>query len=233
MNKLLFVLLAPALATLSGRAEADAWAIETANASGTRIPRLVCTGGVGTSRLKVRDANLELQPQNPLPATSAAGAIAFDSVAAKFKVFDGSTWKEPGTPHLREFAHLLSPTADFTAYYMPPTIIDLAWSAYLRKKVDLTHFTQFRIVATQTVAGASTAKLRIQYTTDQVLGTWNNLEDTTTNADLDAASVGTAKSGAYGTIVSAARADVFIRVAGHSGDGLAAPAWRMIVTQFK
>lgn len=77
-------------------AESDAYAVKTKNSSGALTVRWIATSEVDTARLKVRDANIELFPQSTLPGTSAAGAIAWSSSDSKFKVFNGTSWVEPG-----------------------------------------------------------------------------------------------------------------------------------------
>lgn len=212
-------------------AESDAWKLQTEDASGTPTSRLICTSGVGTARLKVQNGNVELFPQSTLPTGSPAGAIAFHSAENKFKVFNGIAWVEPGPPDLYEATFLVNPTTNLVWTDMPSAVTEFAGNTYLRKKLDLTDFTEFRLCSTQVNAGVSGAKLRLEYSTDQ--STWNNLEDTTTTGDIDAYLPGIARAGLYRPIVAAARADVYLRVVGYGGNGTADPSWRMLAIQVK
>ena len=108
---------------------------------------------------------------------------------------------------------------------MPATLTEFIALAIHRSKLDLTGATQARLVVRQTVAGATNAKLKVQYSTDE--STW---------VDICLVAVGTGvatKAGAWTDIPAGAKADVFIRLTGIDGDGAADPAFGLIVLQVK
>lgn len=115
---------------------------------------------------------------------------------------------------------------------MPAALTELFGATWSRRVADLTDLTEFRLSATQSVAGAAGALLRAEYSTDG--GTnWNNLESAGTAADL-AVGTGTGlKVGAWGLIAAPALGDVQLRIRGLNGDGAADPAFRYIGLEFR
>lgn len=114
---------------------------------------------------------------------------------------------------------------------MPAAQMELFGSAFSRQRADLTGYTQFRLVATQAVQGASTASLRAQYSTDG--SNFANLQDSGTTGDLGVGTGTGAKSGAWATVAAFARTDVHLRIMGSGGDGAADPAFRFLALEFK
>ncbi len=113
---------------------------------------------------------------------------------------------------------------------MPAALTEIFNNPYGRLKMDLTYATHYRIVVNQSVAGAAGADFNLQYSTDNV---------TYVAADSGAAgelAVGTGtgvKVGAWAELVNAAKNDVWIRLVGKDGNGVADPVWRQIKVQFK
>lgn len=112
---------------------------------------------------------------------------------------------------------------------MPAALTEFNSNTQGRIKADLSNATQARLVvhmmSTQGVGGS---ELRIQYSTDESV--WNYLDGATGPAVSISTPSVTAVS-AWGTIVAAARADVFLRVIGINGDGAASPTFGNIVIQ--
>jgi hypothetical protein len=92
-------------------------------------------------------------------------------------------------------------------------------------KVDLTNYTEARLVVRQASAGAASAELRMQYSTDE--STWAYL-DGATGPSVEAATANTSKVSGWVTLEAGARADVWLRLAGINGDGVANPSFQNI-----
>jgi hypothetical protein len=116
---------------------------------------------------------------------------------------------------------------------MPSAITELFSNPRWRMKLDLGGATQFRLVAVQAGAGALGSKLRVQYSTDQI--TWSDLENGGMTGDLALATTEATQLvvGEWAPIMSAAKADVFLRVVGLNGNGKATSAWFSIRMQLK
>jgi len=116
-------------------------------------------------------------------------------------------------------------TAPVTWTNQPAALTELAGSTARRLKVDITLATQVRLTVNVTRAGAAGATLLAQYSLDgsswQALGTPVAINTTGTLA------------GAWQTVPSAARRDVFLRVAGQGGDGAADPIIGTVIVQVR
>lgn len=111
----------------------------------------------------------------------------------------------------------------------PAGLTELFGTTVGRLKADLTSALQVRLIANVATAGAAGAAIRAQYSTDQ--SSWNYLDGVTGPS----AGVGTTglKVSAWANVTGAAKADVFIRVVGISGDGTADPAFANVLLQVK
>lgn len=90
-----------------------------------------------------------------------------------------------------------------------------------RTKKNLAGATQARIIVNQTIVGSANAQLKLQFSTDQAA--WTDA------GPVVAVGAGTGlKVGAFANLVTAAKADVFLRLAGVNGDGTADPAFSNI-----
>lgn len=115
---------------------------------------------------------------------------------------------------------------------MPSTQTELFGTVWDRRAAYLADLSQFRIIVSQSVAGVSGAFFRAQYSTDGG-GSWIDLEASGTTTDL-AVGTGTGlKVGSWGTLATAAIADVQLRLVGQGGDGATDPSFRYISIEFK
>ena len=107
---------------------------------------------------------------------------------------------------------------------MPAALTEFRALTIYRMKADLTNASSVRLVARQEVAGSANAQLRVQYALTEA-GTWT---------DLCSVAVGLltgVKAGAWSALPAAAKADVFLRLVGISGDGVADPSFGAIYLQ--
>lgn len=98
---------------------------------------------------------------------------------------------------------------------------------YLRTATDLTAITRVRLVGNVQVAGAASAELRVQYSTN--LTDWFYLD----GASGPGMAIGTVgpKRTAWVNLVAGAKADVWLRVVNINGDGAADPNIRSMLLQ--
>ena len=124
--------------------------------------------------------------------------------------------------------------ATITWTNMPVAITEFNALTRHRQGMDLTNYTQVRIVVNVMVAGAATpALIALQYSIDSGV-TWNYLDSTGANTGPNANISSTGlKVGSWVTIDSTAQADVWLRVIGVSGDAAADPQFGSIAAQFK
>ncbi len=103
-----------------------------------------------------------------------------------------------------------------------------------RQGMDLTNYTQARIIVNVMVAGAATpALIACQYSINAGVA-WNYLDSAGANTgpNVDISAIGL-KVGSWITIDAAAMADVWLRIVGVSGDGAVDPQFGSIIVQFK
>lgn len=113
---------------------------------------------------------------------------------------------------------------------MPAALTELFGQTAGRLKMNLTGYTEARVVVKTATAGATNAALAVQYSTDQT--NWNYLDGSTGPS----VGIGTANSvqvGAWVSIALAARGDVFLRCVGRDGDGAADPTLGSIFLQVR
>jgi hypothetical protein len=108
---------------------------------------------------------------------------------------------------------------------MPASLTNLLGGTTPGIKADLSGFTEARLVVRQASAGAASAELRVQYSTDE--STWAYLDGGTGPA-VEATAANTSKVSSWVTIEVAGRADVWLRVAGINGDGVTSPSFQNI-----
>ena len=113
---------------------------------------------------------------------------------------------------------------------MPLADTEIYGTTNARLWIDSSPFSQARIVLQHGVAGAADSKLRLQYSTDDG-GTWADAGATSIEVLLGVTTGW--KRGTWGTLVTAARADVLWRLLGSGGDGVADPTMRGIAVEFK
>lgn len=122
------------------------------------------------------------------------------------------------------------PASSFTWTNMPSGGIPEA-SSYFRRKVNLTGAQEYRLVVNQAVAGATNAKLRTRYSTDNA--TYLDIGNESNIGDLAVGAGTGVKVGAWEDLVAGAKQDVWISLFGYSGDQVADPQWRQMEVQFK
>jgi hypothetical protein len=123
---------------------------------------------------------------------------------------------------------ILAGNANLTWSNMPNTLTELPVAPRYRTRVDLSNVTQARITVVVMVAGAATARLAVQYSTDQV--TWNYL-DGFSGPFVNINTTGLQVS-SWVNISSGARGDVYLRIVGLNGNG-ASPQFGLITVQFR
>jgi hypothetical protein len=125
---------------------------------------------------------------------------------------------------------MVSPdTANVTWVSMPAALTELLGQMRFRTKYDLTNATQARVAVTVLIAGAATASICAQYSTDQV--TWAYLNGGTEPcATINATGV---RTSAFVNLAAAAKADVFLRIVGRNGNGALGPSFGQISIQVK
>jgi hypothetical protein len=108
-------------------------------------------------------------------------------------------------------------------------LTELFGTTISRLKADLTGATQVRLLSNFAQAGAATAAIRVQYSTDQA--SWNYPD----GGAGPAVNINTAglKVSSWVDLTAQAKADVFRRVVGINGDGTADPGFGNIVLQVK
>jgi hypothetical protein len=112
---------------------------------------------------------------------------------------------------------------------MPAAVTEFLGSTRYRTKYDLTNAAQARIVVNVLTAGSANAQICAQYSVDG--NTWSYLDDGTSPcAAINATGVRTA---AFVNLAAAAKADVYLRVIGKSGNGWTSPAFGQVALQLK
>ena len=111
----------------------------------------------------------------------------------------------------------------------PAALTELFGTTVGRLKADLTAAAQVRLIVSVATGGAAGAAIRAQYSTDQ--SSWNYL-DGGTGPSVTVNTSGLKVSG-WVNVTGAAKADVFIRVVGISGNGNADPVFANVLLQVK
>lgn len=110
----------------------------------------------------------------------------------------------------------------------PAAVTEFSSVVNRRVKVDLSGMTQVRFVVNVNTAGFAGSIMALQYSTDQVA--WDYL-DGVSGPSVPIGTTGV-KVSSYVNIVSAARADVFLRIVGQNGNGVRDPDFWIISAQF-
>ena len=109
---------------------------------------------------------------------------------------------------------------------MPAALTEFRAVLNIRTKLDLTLATQSRIIVKIVVAPVANAKIKVQYSTDESV--WADLCSVTMPATANYTNVGS-----WTTIPAGAKADVFLRVVGIDGNGVADPTFGLITLGVK
>lgn len=113
---------------------------------------------------------------------------------------------------------------------MPLAVTELYGQTAHRAAFDLTNFTQIRFFANVVGAGSTNSKLRVQYSTDSG-ATWNAI-GSISDVEVQINSTGL-RTVAFLNLIAGAKADVWLRIAGVGGDGVASPTLGTIGVEFK
>lgn len=101
-------------------------------------------------------------------------------------------------------------------------------------KVDLTNFTQVRLVVNkQATAGAAASKLILKYATSFQTSAGNYSAIGASEVSVATNNQNTVTATGWINLVAGAKADVFVAVTGSGGDGALDPTFGSIVAQFK
>ena len=111
----------------------------------------------------------------------------------------------------------------------PAALTELFGTTAARLKADLTAATQVRLLSNVVQAGAATAAIRLQYSTDQ--SSWNYL-DGAAGPSVSISTTGL-KVSSWISPAAGANADVFIRPVGINGDATADPSLSSILLQVR
>lgn len=110
---------------------------------------------------------------------------------------------------------------------MPAALTELFGNVHRRSLVDLTHAAQARLVVRVSTVGSANAVLAAQYSLDE--SSWSVLSGVLA---IGGGSAGV-RATAWDTIPAPALTDVFVRIAGQSGDGAADPILGTIQLQYR
>lgn len=114
----------------------------------------------------------------------------------------------------------------------PIALTEVFGNTFNRQKAELTNATQYRLIATQSVGGASGAWINAQYSLNN--STFNWFDGTGVAGSIAVSGTYTSpKIGSWINIPDAAKTDVWMRIAGSRGNGVLDPAWRQLRMQFK
>lgn len=157
----------------------------------------------GADALDVADLGSGAAASGTIPQADGAGGVA---------------WVAGGGAAIVPFLH---DSAVSVWTNMPAAKTELFGVTTHRTKVDLTNVTGVTFVVNVQTAGVAGSKLRVEYSTDE--STWAALQATGNAPEvaIDATGVKTAAA----TIDAGAKANVFLRVVGISGDGATDPAF--------
>jgi regulation of enolase protein 1 (concanavalin A-like superfamily) len=109
---------------------------------------------------------------------------------------------------------------------MPAAVTEFLGLAIQRTKADLSVATQSRVTVRVGVVPYANAKIKVQYSTDE--SAWVDLCSVTMPATANKTNIGT-----WTDIPSGAKADVFLRLVGIDGNGVADPSFGLITIQVK
>jgi hypothetical protein len=113
---------------------------------------------------------------------------------------------------------------------MPLAVTELGGSTSVRAWIDLSLYTQARIVANVSTIGTAGAVFAVQYSTDSG-STWNYL-DGASGPSVSIAALGTVKSG-YVALAAGALGEVLVRCVGSGGNGATSPGFGLVYVEFK
>lgn len=158
-----------------------------------------------------------------------AGGMYYNSATSKFRCYDTSWRNCLGLNEVLTFNGTNGGGAASLWSNMPAALTEFWGRSASRLQYDLTDATQARFMVNLDTAGVTSAKLRVQYSTDQV--SWNYLDGGTgPSVTLDSTGLKTTN---WVNITALAKADVFLRVVGLDGDGAADPSFGVVELQIR
>lgn len=169
------------------------------------------------------------------PVTVAAGSVAATLAPLRQIVIAGMVargYPEVGRLDLEgmpQTVPLLLPEVALVWALMPAAMTEFGGLTILRQRADLSGASEARLVVNVSAGGAAAAKLRAQYSTD--LAAWSYL-DGASGPSVPVAASGIAAS-AWVTLEAAAAADVWLRLVGIDGDGVASPSFGSVSLQVR
>jgi hypothetical protein len=210
----------------------------------TGITNAMLAGSIADSKLSAistagKVSGAALTSLSSIPA--GAGVVPIANLAtgtatgAKF-VRDDGTLAIPATgisgvnAAIMESTIVASPLNAQVWANMPAAVTEMFGAPYGRIKIDLTHATYYRIVVMQTVAGLAGADINLQYSTNN---STYQAADTGAAGELDVGSGTGVKIGAWAELAAGAKGDVWLRLVGKQGNGVADPAFQSVRIQFK
>lgn len=133
-------------------------------------------------------------------------------------------WSNPPLPVV------MLASANYQWANMPAALTEFGGANFgCRTLADLTLYTEFRLLAPVATVGSANAQIRAQYSTDGA--SWSYL-DGTTNPVVAINTTGF-KITAWQSLTDTARAEVYLRLVGISGNGTADPRFGIITLQFR
>jgi len=124
------------------------------------------------------------------------------------------------------FISLWQPSTPYAWTNMPAALTEFSGTTRLRFKYNLTSASQARIIVRIETAPFANAKIKAQYSLDET--TWLDLCSVTMPATGAKTNIGN-----WTDIPAKAQDDVFIRLAGQDGDGVADPTFTTICLQVR
>jgi len=135
------------------------------------------------------------------------------------------SWVEP----IPEVVTFFAQQANYQWTNMPAALTEIFALANRRTQMVLTNATQARVTVTIMAAGSANAEIRAQYSTDLV--TWFYL-DGVSGPGANISAVGVRVSG-WVNLAAGAQADVYLRLIGINGSGVADPQFGLITLQVR
>lgn len=169
----------------------------------------------------------------PSGSDLAAGAVWFDTAASPNQLMvRHSDGVSRGVA--RPTTHTMRAGQD-TWTNQPIAVTEYLGSVNHRMKVDLTGYSQIRLQSNVATAGAASAVLSIQYSTDDG-ATWANFDGTVSTATglpLNVTTVTGNRTSAWQAIAAAAQADVLVRIVGKAAASTGSPVFTLVSFQVK
>jgi hypothetical protein len=115
---------------------------------------------------------------------------------------------------------------------MPVALTELRGQSLSRAYANLAGFHQVRLNANVSAVGASAPVLIGQYLVTEAESGWLDLSSTANQPQISLMTAGTTSS-QWMSLTAGAKADVYMRIAGQQGDGLASPRIGNIYLEFR